>query len=332
MKISDLAGLSKPITRLIEVISKGTGAVSAPSLTKANAKATAEKVHVLAAAIAQANEEHGLAIAYKDQELEIWRRPEDDDFRVGPSTLDARGEQRREYVARLRQNNVESITSAAAIELAPESEVPDTAPEQDWINRFFRAAEDISSEQMQLLWGRILAGEIKSPGSYSLRTLEFFRNLTRENATLLELLCRQAVWYAGAAFIPMQDPAWLKTHRLVYEGHHFEAAEFGALYPTALTYRLLTTAASIEVLSAGRWALKLERGQSTDLFLLPVWKFTNVGKELVQLIGHDGDREQLVRIGAWFAQQGASAAIGELVAADGRDYTIRGLTDVPANA
>ena len=38
----------------------------------------------------------------------------------------------------------------------------------------------MSSEELQTLWGRTLAGEIKSPGSYSLRTLDFLKNLSHK--------------------------------------------------------------------------------------------------------------------------------------------------------
>ena len=37
----------------------------------------------------------------------------------------------------------------------------------------------VSSDELQTLWGRVLAGEIKSPGSCSLRTLEFLKNLSQ---------------------------------------------------------------------------------------------------------------------------------------------------------
>lgn len=35
---------------------------------------------------------------------------------------------------------------------------------------------------MQELWGRILAGEVKQPKSYSLRTLELIKNLSKKEA------------------------------------------------------------------------------------------------------------------------------------------------------
>jgi len=53
------------------------------------------------------------------------------------------------------------------------------------MNRFLNIAEDISDEDMQVIWGRVLAGEIKKPKSFSLRTLEVLRNMSKEEAFLL---------------------------------------------------------------------------------------------------------------------------------------------------
>lgn len=44
-------------------------------------------------------------------------------------------------------------------------------PDDDWMNAFMRLAEDASSEQLQDLFGRILAGQVVRPGSFSLATL-----------------------------------------------------------------------------------------------------------------------------------------------------------------
>ena len=38
------------------------------------------------------------------------------------------------------------------------------------------------------MWGRVLAGETKSPGTFSLRTLEFLKNLSKEDARRIEKL------------------------------------------------------------------------------------------------------------------------------------------------
>lgn len=84
-----------------------------------------------------------------------------------------------------KAENVEEIVSRAKQQFAPDEQVSEEPVEKDWLNRFLNIAEEISDEEMQDIWGRVLAGEIKKPKSYSLRTLEVLRNLSKEEATLI---------------------------------------------------------------------------------------------------------------------------------------------------
>ncbi|GDX05744.1 DUF2806 domain-containing protein [Buttiauxella sp. A111] len=69
-----------------------------------------------------------------------------------------------------------------------QSDPLDDEIEADWLIRWRDSAATTSSEHLQQLWGRVLAGEIKSPGHYSLRTLEFIKNLTQREAKDIEKL------------------------------------------------------------------------------------------------------------------------------------------------
>jgi hypothetical protein len=66
----------------------------------------------------------------------------------------------------------------------------DTAVEKDWVHRWRELVGNVSSEEMQRLWGRLLAEEVESPGSFSLRCLEFIKNLSRQEAHLIERLAK----------------------------------------------------------------------------------------------------------------------------------------------
>lgn len=81
--------------------------------------------------------------------------------------------------------NVEEIVSRAKQQFASDEQVPEEPVEKDWMTRFLNIAEDISDKDMQDIWGRILAGEIKKPKSYSLRTLGVMRNMSKDEASLI---------------------------------------------------------------------------------------------------------------------------------------------------
>ncbi|NIA89190.1 DUF2806 domain-containing protein [Rahnella aceris] len=60
--------------------------------------------------------------------------------------------------------------------------------EDDWLLRWRDNAAATSSEQLQSLWGKVLAGEVKTPGLFSLRTLDFIKNLSQKEAIEIERL------------------------------------------------------------------------------------------------------------------------------------------------
>ncbi|RYF50740.1 MAG: DUF2806 domain-containing protein [Cytophagaceae bacterium] len=70
---------------------------------------------------------------------------------------------------------------------------PEPAPlDDDWLNVFERYAEDASTERMQKLWGRVLAGEVRTPGKYGMRTLRFLSEFSQADALQFSSLCQIA--------------------------------------------------------------------------------------------------------------------------------------------
>jgi hypothetical protein len=57
---------------------------------------------------------------------------------------------------------------------------------EDWLFRWRDYASQVSSSEIQHLWARVIAREIKMPGSFSFRALDFLRNVTAEEASVVE--------------------------------------------------------------------------------------------------------------------------------------------------
>ena len=102
-------------------------------------------------------------------------------------------EQSLKYQTTKRISNVKSVVEKTA-DFVEGEEVPSDEPNHDWTARFFEAVQDISSQQLQTLWSKILAGEIKSPGATSLLSLNILKNIDSETATLFESLCSKCVY------------------------------------------------------------------------------------------------------------------------------------------
>lgn len=65
--------------------------------------------------------------------------------------------------------------------------------DDDWLNNFETEARQKSTEDMQLRFGRILAGEIRQPGSYSIKAVKLLGELDQNTANLFKKLCSACV-------------------------------------------------------------------------------------------------------------------------------------------
>ena len=72
--------------------------------------------------------------------------------------------------------------------------VDDQEVDHDWIARFFNDVQDVSSEEMHVLWGKVLAGEVERAGSTSLRTLGILRDLDKATASTFGRFCSVCVF------------------------------------------------------------------------------------------------------------------------------------------
>jgi hypothetical protein len=103
IKIHDIAGLSKPLTRLIEVISQGVGAVSTPYLIRKTAEARAHEIKVVAKALRDVGKRTGLPVVYEGGMIEVWQKPQDGTLALAAQTIDERSGSRRDYQERKRE-------------------------------------------------------------------------------------------------------------------------------------------------------------------------------------------------------------------------------------
>ncbi len=162
---------SKPLKKLISVVSSGLGRLYEPRSIRKNADAEAYKIEVLAEA--------------KAKELIIMGEAESD--------LLERTKARFVVQETRRQENIEQIVEKSILYL--EAKVSDKPVDEDWRTRFFNKAQEISKDEMQDVWAKILAKEVTTPGSISYRTLDVVSNLSKTEAELFEVACSLASGY-----------------------------------------------------------------------------------------------------------------------------------------
>ena len=96
------------------------------------------------------------------------------------------------------QSNLDTICGKAAEHLDSDDVSKDEPNSEksindDWLNAFEKEARQKSTEDMQDYFGRVLAGEIKRPGSYSIRAIRILGTLDQKTARLFRKLCSAAI-------------------------------------------------------------------------------------------------------------------------------------------
>jgi hypothetical protein len=208
------------LTRLLEVVASGIGAVSRPWMIRRLASADAD------ASVIKARAEQEIQLLLGAAPAESSGEPVDQ-LRLGPAP-ESKAELRQRTLARLeqqelkRQANIEIVFARAANEDGPAP--PPESPDPDWVARFFGAVQDISSSEMQFAWGKILAGEIRRPGTYSLRTLEIVRNLTTSEADGFRRIAGCIDKQSGALLYYVESGALLSPLAPLVEAGLFHSA------------------------------------------------------------------------------------------------------------
>ena len=167
--LTNVRGLTKPATVLVEKISNAVGILWEPTQIRR---------------IAQAKSDAALILA--NNEIEI------DDVKRRAARRFVEEETRS-------QQNMESIGIKAIPNLNPNAPTKDV--EDDWIANFFDKCRIVSDNDMQDLWSRVLAGEANSPGSFSRKTVNLMADLDKASAQLFVSLCRFG-WRIDDLFCP----------------------------------------------------------------------------------------------------------------------------------
>ena len=169
--VIDTEGISKPLTKLIEAVSSGIGRLYEPTRIRKEAGAKAD----------------ALVIATEGD--------------IARHELLLRAADRLVFQEERRQYNIESVVALGMQELP--GAVSDEPVDPDWISRFFAACQDVSHEQLQILWAKILAGEVAQPGSCSRKTLSILQDLSPEDALCFRKLCSLAWYDEHDAWVPL---------------------------------------------------------------------------------------------------------------------------------
>lgn len=333
MKMNDVLGLGKilPIDKLLDILSSVTSRLSKPYFDRKDIDTKAYEIKKLAEAKAEEMKIISLAIKenylltggieYKENSIGITSPKElsisktENSILINPS-LEDRTNDRIILQQAKKQLNIESITAYAAEELKNEPPVTDEPVDEDWKTRFFNIAEDISSDEMQALWGRILAGEIKQPKSYSLRTLEVLKNLSKEEAEVFTKFANIKIVSVDTSVIYNQDNgAFLESEFGITFTDSLLLTELGLIASESNLELSLTETnqvAQTNALFIGNKGIVLNRGINTPKQPINVLVFTKTGAELSKLIEPIPNENYIKKICSSFKHPNVKIEYGDI--------------------
>jgi len=181
---------------------------------------------------------------------------------------------------------------------------------EDWLFRWRENASEVSADELQNIWGRLLAGEFKAPGTFSLRTLDFVRNLSSSEAAMIGDLAQYVIngEYVMSRSYDECTPEERRFERLM------DLEELGVITGTA--NRVLGVN---YVLNPG--ITTLLRCNSEGLFFstespitvrIPAFVATRIGKEVFKLASPTPNHAYMKSVARDFIDKGCSFTYAKL--------------------
>jgi len=195
--------------------------------------------------------------------------------------------------------------------------VSDEPVDPDWFSRWRTFAQDVSRDEMQRLWARVLAGEVKNPGTYSIHCMDFLARMSHSDADLISKLAQFVI---DDKCIFMKSFDIFKSAGLSFEDLLY-LDDIGILNGV-ITNSGLVTSRSIQThndrrfisLRCGRHALLLlTENDAIQKLDLPAYTISIVGKQILSLTSANMNIPYLQEITAYALKNGFSRAqIGEV--------------------
>ena len=186
--LTDLLGLGKVGETLADAVLRGVSGLAAPMQTRRIGRA---EIDVAAERAIRMAEAETIAASIRNGELSLRDR-------AGQKVL-AR--------ALRRQRNTETVLAQTVPLLDKDADDPGQPPEDDWIEAFFRYAENVSNTDIQRIWARILATQVSGGRrNVSLATLDSLRLLEPHQAQAFAALAQAWAAFGSVLDISVGNP------------------------------------------------------------------------------------------------------------------------------
>lgn len=206
--------------------------------------------------------------------------------------------------------NVGNVVSKAKQQFTIDEKVSNEPVDKDWMNRFLNIAEDISDNELQELWARVLAGEVKHPKSYSLRTLEVLKNISKEEA---EIIVKNAVFVYEMKYLCIEDFAVNLNDKIILD-------DIGIVCGEDLIHTETVFKNSIFFVVNPSMRINIYAKEGTKINIRCI-KLTKAGSEILRLVQGINYQKYIQSLSIAIKQQGATkVTINQIFKWEGTQY------------
>lgn len=268
----------QPTIKLLDMIQSGVGTLYNPINMKRTADAKVYEIEKIGQAL---RENSDIPIGYSNGAITM----DTQDFRE----FVERTQSRLAYQEMTKQANIEKVSVKAYQLLEGEEDVEDNPVEQDWTMRFFNCVEDVSNEKMQEIWSKILAGEVKKTGSFSMRTLETLKNISQKEAEMFKKLMPFLLNYNGVIFLLNDDE--INRKYKVYYGEILILEDCGLISSNgSVTIKITVSGDNGANIYNNNCLLKISKtSEKEEKISVGIYKLTQAGKELFEILNSDSN-------------------------------------------
>lgn len=183
----------------------------------------------------------------------------------------------------------------------------------DWFVRFYEAVGNISDEVMQDLWAKLLAGEVAEPSSFSLKTIDVLRNLSKQDAELFSLICSHSVMTRGQNFLPHYD-TYLEKHNIYYTDI-MKLNEQGLIFNDGTIGFSMSIGQNPNVLFWNNdLVMTIESSDDKNIEIhIKTYPFTKAGQELAVLVSKSVSEENFIELAKEIANKNQECILLSLI-------------------
>lgn len=263
-----------------------------PEQTKKQADADA---YAIERAIEVAEKHPGWNILYKNGKLNLSECTHEE--------LINRAKNRMLEEAIIRESNQEKVLTLAINEVQQSEKIPEKPIDEDWLTRFFHIVGNVSSEEIQVVWSKILAGEIIQPGRFSLRTLETIRNVSKDEAEIFQKIIPLVMSSYRDCFIS-SDEKILNKHEINYL--MLLKLDDAGLLKTNYTNKTYSISKNRKTVFFNDEKLVELNGKDTNEVKLShgIYLLTQAGYELYKILKHEINDEYVYDLAKQLSEQG----------------------------